>query len=658
MEFKPTAEQEKILEYVKNSEITKLKISAFAGAGKTATLKLIAQALHDKRGMYLAFNKAIADEAKQKMPNNIDSRTVHSLAFKNVSKKITDKTRKGLKLTATTFADSDICINSSKSVLGKIPAELLEKLREVEKLKGKDPNSIETEHIIDIDSTKQFRILSLAINNFLSSTDTNPAEKHLNKAIHKAIEADLDSNDTQMLAEWLLPSLQQLWNDYRSENGKFQIPHDVYLKLYALQKPRIDTDFILFDEAQDADALMLDVLSNQTAKLIFVGDRYQQIYDWRGAVNALDKFEAPEAYLTQSFRFGNEIAQNANKILKILNCPHDLKGVSPIQGEIAYYGDSTIPVDIQAIICRTNVSVVNETLAYHDKYPRKRLYMDMTGDKAELIELIDAMHDLAKDKDTYRRRNNISINCFSNYQELAEYAKLQPGDLSITPIYKMYEKHGYNKIRNAIDSFTSNKNNHDVIILTAHKSKGLEFDNVMYSEDFIGFYAKPNKHEDVVYPYFPFKDASSARVAYVAYTRAKKKLYKYNDDSESVEIAINQPLLKSKWGDHVAPPQTIETVPATAPTKKAQKTKRKYTKRSSEAEAKRQEAVKLGIQKTLEAGGNFGRPKAISDESNVIDLIKSNMTNQEIANQLGISISTVKRIKQRNRNVIAGTYKK
>lgn len=658
MEFKPTIEQEKILEYVKNSEIAKLKISAFAGAGKTATLKLIAQALHDKRGMYLAFNKAIADEAKQKMPHNVDSRTFHSLAWKNVSKKITEKTKKGFKLTATTFADSPICIDTTKSVLGRIPKEMLDNLREIAELKGKDPNSIETEQIIDIDPSKQFRILSLAINNFLRSTDTEPTEKHLTTAIYNAIEADLDNNDTQMIAEWLLPSLQALWDDYRSENGKFQIPHDVYLKLYALKKPHIDTDFILFDEAQDADALMLDILSNQTAKLIFVGDRYQQIYDWRGAVNALDKFQAPEAYLTQSFRFGSEIAQNANKILKILNCPHDLKGVSPIDGEIAYYSDNNIPANIQAIICRTNVSVVNETLAYHDKYPQKRLYMDMTGDKAQLIDLIDAMHDLAKGNNTAKRRNNVIISCFSNYQELAEYAKLMPGDLSVTPIYKMYEKHGYTKIRNAIDSFTSNKNNHDVIILTAHKSKGLEFDNVMYSEDFSGFYAKPGEHENVSYPYFPFKDASSARVAYVAYTRAKKKLYKYNDDSESVEIAINQPLLKSKWGDHVAPPQTIETVPAIAPTKQAQKTKRKYTKRSSEAEAKRQEAVKLGIQKTLEAGGSFGRPKAISDESNVIDLIKSNMTNQEIANQLGISISTVKRIKQRNRNVIAGTYKK
>lgn len=656
MEFKPTAEQEKILEYIKDSEITKLKISAFAGAGKTATLKLIAQASSDQRGMYLAFNKAIADEAKQKMPHNVDSRTFHSLAWKNVSKKITEKTKKGFKLTATTFADSPICIDTTKSVLGRIPKEMLDNLREIAELKGKDPNSIETEQIIDIDPSKQFRILSLAINNFLRSTDTEPTEKHLTTAIYNAIEADLDNNDTQMIAEWLLPSLQALWDDYRSENGKFQIPHDVYLKLYALKKPHIDTDFILFDEAQDADALMLDILSNQTAKLIFVGDRYQQIYDWRGAVNALDKFQAPEAYLTQSFRFGSEIAQNANKILKILNCPHDLKGVSPIDGEIAYYSDNNIPANIQAIICRTNVSVVNETLAYHDKYPQKRLYMDMTGDKAQLIDLIDAMHDLAKGNNTAKRRNNVIISCFSNYQELAEYAKLMPGDLSVTPIYKMYEKHGYTKIRNAIDSFTSNKNNHDVIILTAHKSKGLEFDNVMYSEDFVGFYAKPNKHEDVVYPYFPFKDASSARVAYVAYTRAKKKLYKY--DSESVEIAINQPLLKSKWGDRVAPLPTIETVTATAPTKKAQKTKRKYTRRSDEAEQKRQQAVKLGIQKTLEAGGSFGRPKAIADESHVIDLIKSNMTNQQIADELGISISTVKRIKQRNRNVIAGTYKK
>ena len=44
-----------------------LKITAFAGSGKTATLRMLAQASH-RRGIYLAFNKAVAAEASATFP--------------------------------------------------------------------------------------------------------------------------------------------------------------------------------------------------------------------------------------------------------------------------------------------------------------------------------------------------------------------------------------------------------------------------------------------------------------------------------------------------------------------------------------------------------------------------------------------------------------
>jgi superfamily II DNA or RNA helicase len=60
-----------------------LKISAFAGAGKTTTLKMLARSRRAS-GLYLAFNKAIAAEAKGKFPKSVDCRTTHSIAFKSV----------------------------------------------------------------------------------------------------------------------------------------------------------------------------------------------------------------------------------------------------------------------------------------------------------------------------------------------------------------------------------------------------------------------------------------------------------------------------------------------------------------------------------------------------------------------------------------------
>ena len=59
-----------------------LKIEACAGSGKTFTLLKVAKANPDKRFLYLAFNKAIVEEAKRRFPDNVEISTVHSLAWR------------------------------------------------------------------------------------------------------------------------------------------------------------------------------------------------------------------------------------------------------------------------------------------------------------------------------------------------------------------------------------------------------------------------------------------------------------------------------------------------------------------------------------------------------------------------------------------------
>jgi ATP-dependent exoDNAse (exonuclease V) beta subunit len=77
---------------------------------------------------------------------------------------------------------------------------------------------------------------------------------------------------------------------------------------------------ILFDEAQDADPPSRTLSRTRSRQVIMVGDASQAIYGWRGAVDALSKFEAPHRLtLTQSFRFGNAIADFANRFLDHLN---------------------------------------------------------------------------------------------------------------------------------------------------------------------------------------------------------------------------------------------------------------------------------------------------------------------------------------------------
>ncbi len=101
--------------------------------------------------------------------------------------------------------------------------------------------------------------------------------------------------------------------------GGLPLSHDGYLKLWALSGPRAETDYILVDEAQDINPVLLGVLRQVQCPVVYVGDPYQQIYEWRGAVNAMEAISSPHrVLLSRSFRFGPEIAAAATRVLRTL----------------------------------------------------------------------------------------------------------------------------------------------------------------------------------------------------------------------------------------------------------------------------------------------------------------------------------------------------
>lgn len=77
-----TDEQKRIVDLSKSMDKNEiLAIQACAGSGKTSTLEEIALENPKQRFLYLAFNKSIATEAREKFPENVEAKTIHSLAF-------------------------------------------------------------------------------------------------------------------------------------------------------------------------------------------------------------------------------------------------------------------------------------------------------------------------------------------------------------------------------------------------------------------------------------------------------------------------------------------------------------------------------------------------------------------------------------------------
>ena len=212
------------------------KIQAPAGSGKTLSLLSGARKLSGY-GLNLSFNKSIAIQAAKKFPSNIMCKTGHSLAFGTIGYKYSKRLQK---ITGGSLANSfDI---------GKISH-------------------------FRTSANKGYHILE-TIRNYCYSSDKNIEVWHVPKIIIK-----VESSMYKRLVENIKYFSTLVWQEMIDVNSTIPITHDVYLKLWALSKPILRKNFILFDEAQDANPVMLDVIMNQkNTQLVFVGDTFQQIY--------------------------------------------------------------------------------------------------------------------------------------------------------------------------------------------------------------------------------------------------------------------------------------------------------------------------------------------------------------------------------------------
>lgn len=84
--IEPTEEQIKVVKAVESIDM--ISINAFAGTGKTTTLGLIVEQYKNRKIMVLAFNRAMAEELKEKFSKfgNVEVYTTHSLAYRHVRK--------------------------------------------------------------------------------------------------------------------------------------------------------------------------------------------------------------------------------------------------------------------------------------------------------------------------------------------------------------------------------------------------------------------------------------------------------------------------------------------------------------------------------------------------------------------------------------------
>ncbi|MEV6319141.1 UvrD-helicase domain-containing protein [Streptomyces sp. NPDC051776] len=451
-----------------------LVLQAGAGTGKTTTLALLATGTR-RRGRYLAFNKAIAQEATRRFPRTVICKTPHALAF---------------------------------AALGHRYAARLNGPRRPAWRSGQDLGISKPVRIGDRDVTPL--VLShttlRTVTRYCHTAEPALTRHHLPHL--RGLEAP--ELHTQ-LAQAVLPFASKAWTDLQHpENGVVRFDHDHYLKMWALTEPRIDADFLLLDEAQDTNPVLEQVFNNQRdhAQLVMVGDSAQAIYGWRGAKDVMTGFKGTALTLSKSFRFGPDLAAEANRWLAIADAPIRLNGTDTIPTEL------TTVDHPDAVLCRSNVGAIAEVIRLLEANQQVAL----VGGGESLRALALAARDLKEG----RRTSHPELVLFRTWSELQDYAEHDPAGGDLQPLVDLIDHHGPDAIPAAVDQL-SQEHDADVMVSTAHKAKGREWSAVRIGDDFL-----PPKDSDQLdetgQPVPGPIDDAEARLAYVAVTRARHRL--------------------------------------------------------------------------------------------------------------------------------------
>jgi superfamily I DNA/RNA helicase len=538
--IKLTQEQLDVINFdIKEGEV--LVVEAGAGTGKTTCFIEFAKNKPMEKILYLCFNNKSAAEAKklyaQAGVKNTTASTIHGLASK-VKKEFTRYGKFQERVSPKDLERSlHIGVNISCLILKTIKNFCESADREIKSchIPALPPNFRQTE----------------------VSREDNPSEdKHLEKEI--------------------LTMSKRVWSMMLDKKNPMPISYDHYLKIFQLSEPDLKYCYLLLDEAQDSNPVTLAILESQKrrTKTILIGDKNQAIYGWRGAEDAMGRYEQTSSLsLTHSFRFGKNIAKVANKIVeKYQGEKGRLKGVKEFDlikvtanvlrpPQTNSSSSSRKPLEAKTFIARTNATLFDKALELAnmgEKYHFHGTTKENNWDPSNLYKLNDL-------KDVYhmwssnpQRVVNPYIKMYGTYKSLKEAAfginnfqlanrsqetkdaggAGKNGDTELQFLCRLVEKYKHltpsvtqtlkencvgppeEQTINDSSNLTSAQTNlqkNDVAVITlttAHRAKGLEWENVEIADDFL------KNIENL--------DKKAAReeynLLYVAVTRAKKEL--------------------------------------------------------------------------------------------------------------------------------------
>lgn len=464
------------------SSARRLLIRAGAGAGKTYTLEAYARHRPDLPMLYVTHNRAVMQSALRRLPSNVECRTAHSISF----------------------------------------IAALRQFGPAKDQKIGDTRIYEIAKRFEL-TNKVAQAAWATLTAWMASADNEILERHVPGEV---ADASADRGGIVSVARNIWAAMID------KEDLDVRMPHDGYVKLFQLSKSIIRPGkgkaqyaVMLCDDFQDCNEALLDILARQSAQLVYAGDENQRILGERGGRATVERMHVDEVYnLTHCFRFGQPIADLANSLLGYFKQDH-----RPLVGMgRADPGKRTVDeTKTFAIISRTNAGLFEKAASYLDRQVEFHFVGAPDREKAATVYRLNAILDayrlwngsVSEIEDRYIRR-------FKSFEELEKHAN-QTGDMELLYICRAIHTHRH-RIPSLVEQIlsrhvavecVSDPNFVGIFLTTAQRSKGLQFGQVMLTDDYAALVTESGE------PMPPeVMEQEEVNILYLAMTRAVEVL--------------------------------------------------------------------------------------------------------------------------------------
>jgi hypothetical protein len=471
-----TEEQEALFEtfstlFNKNPK-GKLVINSLAGTGKTSSVLSLAQKNQDKSFLMVCFNAKNAEELNHRALGNgicnLQALTLNKIAY-------------------------DWLVQNTRTYPKPfIPVDWLQN------------NVVNSLHLSDKLAENVSWKLSALMKGYFNSSYASCG------SFLASLEQSPDFDEEHYQASKALLFYEENFFNLQDIKGT-PVSFEASMKLYQIfggQFP--STDVIIVEEYQDINSVQANIIAQQQAFIVAIGDIYQDIYSWRGSgefIEIVRKERWPELALTTSFRVNPKDAKLANKLLSSLGCGNtELKGVSKKQ-----------EVETTAYLFRTNAAALLTASKLLDEGEEFKLTLDLKAIWDELWYVHFLLQNKVQGKKApetigWIKTKEAFLKAIEYSSEIKRYFNLytlisqKQGGL-----YGMQQK--FNKLAEDSENKVL-----PITISTCHKAKGLEWDLVILGQDLHEETVNFGNHEGAKSESEP---REFLRLLYISVTRAK-----------------------------------------------------------------------------------------------------------------------------------------